>query len=231
MQLKTFLKQSLLIVGIVGFLLSLMILYSLFCLGYFHKESLPSIDHQADHNSTGDRPAEHVNNAEHVDNAEHIDNAALPKQASPGIPIHLRIPKISVDAKIDSAGITSDGAVSASKGPADVAWFDLGPRPGDNGSAVIVGHYGKWKNGEGSVFDDLSKLIPGDKVYVEDEKGTTVSFVVRELRTYDRNENVPEVFSSDDGKAHLNLITCKGVWIEVERTYSNRLIVFADKEI
>lgn len=218
MRLKILLKQPLLVVGILGPLLSLTIICLLFCSGRFHKELSPLITNQADQNLIGDQPA------------EYIDNAALPKQTSLGIPIHLRIPKISVDAKIDSVGITSDGAVGAPKGPANVTWYNLGPRPGDKGSAVITGHYGKWKNGEGSVFDDLSKLSHGDKIYVEDEKGTTISFVVRELRTYDQNENVPEVFSSGDGKAHLNIITCEGVWIEAQQTYSNRLIVFADKE-
>lgn len=219
MQLKVLLKQLLLIVGILGLLLSLIIIYLLFCSGRFHKKASPPADEQTMQNLISDRPAEHLN------------NTALSKQASSGFPIRLRIPKIGVDAKIDSVGITSDGAVGASAGPANVTWFDLGPRPGDNGSAVITGHYGKWKNGEGSVFDDLSELSPGDEIYVEDEKGTIISFVVRELRTYDQNENVPEVFSSDDGKAHLNLITCKGVWIEAQRTYSDRLIVFADKEM
>lgn len=144
--------------------------------------------------------------------------------------MRLKIPNISIDASIDSVGVTFDGAVDAPKGPTNVAWFNLGPRPGDIGSAVITGHYGTWKNGGGSVFDDLNKLIPGDKIYVEDEKGIIITFVVRELRTYGQDEYAPGVFNSDDGKAHLNLITCKGDWIESQKTYSNRLVVFTDKE-
>jgi len=35
---------------------------------------------------------------------------------------------------------------------------------------------------------------------------------------------------SNDGKAHLNLITCAGVWDEVEKSHSSRLVVFADME-
>ena len=116
------------------------------------------------------------------------------------------------------------------KGPIDVAWFSLGPRPGDNGSAVITGHYGHWKNGGGSVFDDLNKLSPGDKIYVEDKKGATITFVVRELQTYGQNEFAPGVFNSGDGKAHLYLITCEGTWSSAQKTYSNRLVVFVDKQ-
>ena len=53
------------------------------------------------------------------------------------------------------------------KQPDDVAWFDLGFRPGQKGSAVIDGHSG-WKDNRPAVFDNLSKLKNGDKIYVED---------------------------------------------------------------
>lgn len=115
------------------------------------------------------------------------------------------------------------------KGPNDVAWFNLGPRPGEIGSAVISGHYG-WKNNIPAVFDNLHKLRKGDKVYVEDKNGATITFVVRELRTYDQNEDASDVFGSSDGKAHLNLVTCTGTWNKAQKSYSKRLVVFTDKE-
>ncbi|PIZ82226.1 MAG: class F sortase, partial [Parcubacteria group bacterium CG_4_10_14_0_2_um_filter_41_6] len=42
--------------------------------------------------------------------------------------------------------------------------------------------------------------------------------------------DVPEVFNSSDGKAHLNLITCTGVWNKEDNAFSERLVVFTDKE-
>jgi len=44
------------------------------------------------------------------------------------------------------------------KGLNNIGWFNLGPRPGENGNAVIDGHYGVWKNGKGAVFNNLHKL-------------------------------------------------------------------------
>lgn len=151
-------------------------------------------------------------------------------KASSGLPVRLKISKINVDVPIAHAGITPNGAMEAPAGPQSVVWFRFGPRPGDSGSAVIAGHYGHWKTGEGSVFDDLSKLMNGDRLSIEDEKGATITFVVRELRTYGQNEDAAGVFFSDDGKAHLNLITCEGIWDNTQKTYSHRLIVFTDKE-
>jgi len=68
------------------------------------------------------------------------------------------------------------------------------------------------------------------KIYIEDERGIIITFVVRELQKYGQNEYVPRVFNSGDEKAHLNLITCEGIWIASQKTYSNRLVVFTDKE-
>jgi LPXTG-site transpeptidase (sortase) family protein len=118
--------------------------------------------------------------------------------------------------------------VDVPRGPEDVAWFDLGPRPGENGDAVIDGHSG-WKDNMPAVFNNLSKLQKGDKIYIEDGKGTTIAFVVREIKSYNPEANVPDVFNSNDEKAHLNLITCSGYWNDAEKTHSDRLVVFADK--
>ena len=147
-----------------------------------------------------------------------------------GQPAWLDIPSINVDAPVESLGITSTGEMAVPKGPTDVAWYDLGPRPGNIGSSVIAGHYGTWINGQGSVFDNLNKLKPGDELYTKDSKGLITTFVVREIKNYNPKADAPEVFNLNDGKAHLNLITCEGVWDQVKQTYSNRLVVFTDKE-
>ncbi|MFA5993898.1 MAG: class F sortase [Parcubacteria group bacterium] len=146
------------------------------------------------------------------------------------LPVRLKIPGIGVDAVVESLGLTVAGAMEVPKGPDNVAWYELGTRPGEQGSAVIAGHYGKWKNGQGSVFDDLHKLNKGDKLYIEDDKGVVIAFVVRESRNYDPTADAVEVFSSDDELAHLNLITCEGTWNKATKSFSQRLVVFADRE-
>lgn len=161
---------------------------------------------------------------------QQLNQLLTQQQANPGIPTRLTIPKINVDAKVDSVGLTALGEIGVPIGPATTSWFNLGPRPGNIGSAIIDGHFGRWKIGVGSVFDNLNKLVKGDKIYVEDENGTTFAFVVRESAIYDSQAKVSSVFYSNDGKAHLNLVTCEGTWIPAQKTFSNRLVVFADKE-
>jgi len=147
----------------------------------------------------------------------------------PGKPTRLTIPAINVDSAVQQVGLTANGAMDVPSNVIDVGWYEFGRNPGDIGSAVIAGHF-DGKKGERGVFTNLDKLKPGNKIFVEDEKGMTITFVVRESRKYDPAENAADVFSSSDGRAHLNLITCDGVWDEAQNSYSNRLIVFTDKE-
>jgi LPXTG-site transpeptidase (sortase) family protein len=158
-------------------------------------------------------------------------NSIILKQEEPsyGLPIRLKIPDINVDSAIEYVGLTTDGIMDSPKAIENVAWFELGKRPGENGSAVIAGHYG-WEDGKGAVFNNLYKLQKGDKIYIEDDKGTTISFVVQESKKYDPKADASDVFASYDGKSHLNLITCMGAWDKTAGSYSERLIVFADKE-
>jgi len=139
----------------------------------------------------------------------------------------LTIPAAGIDSPIESVGLTAAGAVDVPKGPTDAAWFDLGPQPGEIGNAVIVGHSG-WKNGIPAVFDNLYTLKKGDEIHVQNADGTSHIFIVRNIAIYDRHQDVSSVFISTDGKAHLNLITCTGVWDVVLKGRLNRLIVFAD---
>src|SRR5579864_40182 len=81
-----------------------------------------------------------------------------------GLPIRLEIPIIGVDSAIEDALITSDGRMDVPAGTLDVAWFALGPHPGQVGSAVIGGHYGI-ANSVPYVFYNLNELKINDRVY------------------------------------------------------------------
>lgn len=109
----------------------------------------------------------------------------------------------------------------------DVGWFKLGSRPGEKSSAVISGHI-DGNEGEAGVFNNLHKLQQGDALYIKDDKGAVITFVVRESRIYNPGF-AEEVFSTNDN-AHLNLITCDGVWDSDKKSYTKRLVVFASVE-
>ncbi len=158
---------------------------------------------------------------------ESMQSIPVQAQSASGLPIKLSIPKINIVASIIQVGLTKDSTMGVPKTPTDTAWYDQGPRPGDIGSAVIDGHYG-WGNGISAVFDNLSDLKPGDVIYVEDDKSQTKTFIVTNSRDFDPLADASTVFTSTDNKAHLNLITCEGIWNKTKKSYSKRLVVFAD---
>ncbi len=150
-----------------------------------------------------------------------------------GFPVRLQIPAIKVDTKFQYTGRKLDGEMEGPTGLADVGWFKESERPGERGDAVISGHVAQIRGGKvikPGVFKDLNKLVVGDSIFVEDNRGVITTFVVRESRQYDPDTVATEVFTSNDGN-HLNLITCDGVWNPSKKSYSKRLVVFADKEV
>jgi LPXTG-site transpeptidase (sortase) family protein len=199
--INNFSRKILLIVFFVGFIFS-----------------IPFISYFLEWNKTSD------------DSGSTADASVLYEKGNISLPFRLKIPVIAVDAFIKQVGLTPGGAMDVPKGPDDVAWFDLGPLPGEIGSSVIDGHSG-YKNNRPAVFDNLYKLQKGDKIYVTNQSGTINIFVVRSIAKYDPKANVGNVFSSNDGLAHLNLITCAGVWDSVAKSHSERLVVFTDKEM
>jgi len=159
-----------------------------------------------------------------VSHTDHLDGLSSAEPVRPQLPVRLKIPKIRVNAKIQYVGLNSAGSVDVPKGRTDVAWYKLGPRPGQVGSAIIDGHSGR-KPGPATVFDNLPKLQKGDVLYVEDRQKNSFAFVVREVKLYSPKARVPEVFSSTDG-IHLNLITC--IWNSSAKAFTKRLVVFTD---
>lgn len=161
-----------------------------------------------------------------TENTELIDKQEEP---SVGLPMRLKIPSIAINVSLEYVDVTESGTMDIPKNVNNVGWFQPGKLPGEIGNAVMAGHYGSYA-GKPSVFDNLHKLTKGDKIYVEDNNGETITFVVQEIRSYDPQADASEVFSSDDEKSHLNLITCEGIWNKDAKSYSSRLVVFTDKE-
>ncbi len=153
--------------------------------------------------------------------------AATPQQLRSGVPVKLAIASVGIRAEVAHAGLTSAGAMDIEQDPDKLAWYKFGTRPGDEGSAVIAGHYG-WLNGRSAAFNNLQRLKKGDEVKVTDKDNITTTFVVRTMRKYDPAADATDIFTSKDGGKHLNLITCDGTWNDKAQTYSDRLVVFTD---
>ncbi|MGC9968606.1 MAG: sortase [Minisyncoccia bacterium] len=157
-------------------------------------------------------------------------SVAIAKNAD-GSPVRLKIPKLNIDAGFQYNGLTPDGVIEIPSNIVDVGWFTGSARPGEKGVAVVTGHIAQIRGGiltKPGVFGNLNELSAGDKLYVLNDKGESIAFVVRESRSYDPAADAADVFTSRDGGIHLNLITCEGIWNPARLSYSQRLVVFTD---
>jgi len=141
------------------------------------------------------------------------------------LPVRLVIPVINIRANIQSLGINSKGEMEVPSNITDVGLFKFGAIPGQTGSAVIAGHFNGENNQEG-VFANLDKLEAGDKLSIEDKTGKSLTFIVQKKELYDSGY-ADNVFNQSDS-AHLNLVTCDGLWDEAKKSYTKRLVIFSD---
>ncbi len=141
----------------------------------------------------------------------------------------LLIPKIGVDAKIQTVGTTPSGSIGIPSNAKDVAWFAGSSPIATAGTAVVVGHVDTRVFGAG-VFRGLKGLAKGDVIYTSID-GRISRFTVTGYTVYpEGTDRMDEVIGTRTGSARLVLITCDGRWDQSVKRYTDRLVVFADRE-
>jgi LPXTG-site transpeptidase (sortase) family protein len=149
---------------------------------------------------------------------------AVPASA---VPVTISIGSIGIeDAPIEAVGMIN-GSMGTALFANNVGWYSLGTKPGEIGSAVLAGHV-NWLGGNDAVFTRLKQVEEGDIITIKNSHDETFLFMVREIKKYPVDGDTTEVFSSDDDKSHLNLITCSGIWNPLRKTHESRLVVFSD---
>jgi LPXTG-site transpeptidase (sortase) family protein len=141
--------------------------------------------------------------------------------------MQILIPSLKQTIPVTPVGLASSKEVAVPSNTDYAGWYKHGVRPGQVGSAILDGHNQVLNKGKG-VFGDIHKLKAGDDIYVQDDTQIAKHFVVVSNEAYDANKApLARIFNATD-KAHLNLITCTGKWNKLSRSYSQRLIVYAD---
>jgi LPXTG-site transpeptidase (sortase) family protein len=146
---------------------------------------------------------------------------------APAVPVRVAIPAIGVDADLESIGLLPGGKLDVPRQPENAGWYNLGPKPGETGNAVIDAHLdiGRTRG----VFWDLRKAKVGDVVYVTDARNQARAFRVAKTAVYPVDQApMQEIFGTASGK-HLNLITCAGVWSKRLNHYDKRLVVYTEE--
>jgi LPXTG-site transpeptidase (sortase) family protein len=107
----------------------------------------------------------------------------------------------------------------------DAGWFKGGPRPGQPGPAVIIGHV-DMDHGP-AVFFRLREMKPGMSVYVDRVDGTVQEFTVTQVRQVAKSDFPTADVYAPDLASSLRLITCGGKFDHSSGNYVDNVIVFA----
>jgi sortase (surface protein transpeptidase) len=140
-------------------------------------------------------------------------------------PVRVQIPALGLDTSVVPVGLDENGAMEIPPA-ADVGWYELGPSPGEPGSAVLAAHIDY--DGQRGAFFDLRSLPDGAEVIVLGADGRRRAF------TTTVREQVPKAgvdlarYFTNDGPARLTLITCGGAFDRNAGHYQDNIIVTAE---
>ena len=141
-------------------------------------------------------------------------------------PVRLRIPAVRIDTPLQRLGRAADRSVEVPTDFGTAGWFADGPRPGQNGPAVILGHVDS-RTGPG-VFYPLARLAPGSEVLVDRADGSTAAFRVSGVMTVPKTGFPTEQVYAPTLRSSLRLVTCGGPFDHAAGSYRDNVIVSAD---
>ncbi|MGW2564592.1 class F sortase [Streptomyces sp. NPDC001514] len=138
----------------------------------------------------------------------------------------IAIPALRVDAPIIDVGLDPNGWIEAppAQDPNLAGWYQNGIAPGQQGTAVVVGHV---DNAAGpAVFYGLGALQKGQHVEVTRYDGRTAVFEVYGVEVFSKNGFPGARVYGDTGSPELRVITCGGGYSRVGG-YDGNVVVFA----
>lgn len=149
---------------------------------------------------------------------------AEPSRAPVADPVRVSAPDAGIDTTLVPVGLDEDAAMELPE-PGSGAWYELGPRPGEPGPAVLVGHVDSVHGPD--VFYRLSSLEDGDVVVVEDARGDRHEFTVEVVEVVEKDALPYERIWAETAEPLLRLITCGGDYDRAAGGYQHNVVVYA----
>ncbi|MCC9175411.1 class F sortase [Arthrobacter sp. zg-Y179] len=146
---------------------------------------------------------------------------------APSAPVSLSIPATGTESRLLHLGLREDGSLEVPPEPpgSPASWYTGSPTPGERGPAVLLGHVNATGGGEG-VFAGLRNLVPGDRLEIAREDGTTAVFSVDRGEQYGKDEFPTLAVYGNTAGAELRLITCDG-FDPATGTFDDNYVVYA----
>lgn len=146
----------------------------------------------------------------------------LPRSA----PSQVAIESIAVSAPVLPLGLDKDGWIEAPPAgdPNLAGWYEDAPSPGEQGTAVLVGHVDN--RGGPAVFYGLGTLEKGRTIRVTRKDGRTAVFEVYGIQVFDKRHFPARKVYANTGRPELRVLTCGGTY-SAGSGYAGNVVVFA----
>jgi sortase (surface protein transpeptidase) len=138
--------------------------------------------------------------------------------------VSIAIPVVGVDARVAPVGLRADRTIEV-PGVDLAGWYELGPRPGEPGPAVIVGHVDSRRGP--AVFFRLGELRRGDRIVIGLQGGGARSFLVERVERRPKSALPTQRIWARTRRPVLRLITCGGTFDRSTGHYRDNVIVYA----
>jgi hypothetical protein len=151
---------------------------------------------------------------------------AVPRRRRPpASPVRIEIPSLGVDAPVIPLGLNRDRTLEVPRDFGDAGWWSGGPRPGERGPAVIVGHVDSYSGP--AVFFRIGELQRGATIAVARRDGSRARFTVVGSERYPKDDFPTERVYGRTRDATLRLITCSGAFDRASGHYLDNTVIYA----
>lgn len=151
------------------------------------------------------------------------DTASIrPLESRPRKPASISVPSLGIAAWVAQVGAAEDGIRVPQ--PVTVGWYRQGPRPGEIGRAIMIGHLDSVEGP--AAFTELPSTEVGSRIEIVDRGGETHAYEATKVVDVAKSEFPADRIYESRGAAELVLITCGGEF-DSETGYEDNLIVFA----
>lgn len=141
------------------------------------------------------------------------------------MPTQIRLPAISIAAPVVNLGLNSDHTIEVPSEDNAVGWYKYGAVPGDNGTAIMVGHLDSTTGP--AIFWHLNDIKIGDNILITRSDGLTAVFTVSDKHSYPFDNFPSQQVYANTSYPSLQILTCTGTYSRVVHHYSENLVVSA----
>jgi sortase (surface protein transpeptidase) len=140
-------------------------------------------------------------------------------------PVQIRVPAIALDVSLTTLGLNPNGTVQVPTDIQQPGWYRLGPSPGQDGSAVILGHVDSYQGP--AVFFKLRSMVAGDLIDVSLADGVSAQFKVTSVAMYAKAAFPDQQVYAAHGYGALQLVTCGGTFDVQTGHYLSNIVVYS----